>query len=97
RQGIDGLCLAVVATQGIAGEAVKIPPSAAVGNEEEDAAGRPFRLKNRFRITTGHLDLLGDSPIAGKAADPQLRSVPRHVRMMPFEPGQPGSVRTDAW
>jgi len=40
----------------------------------------------QFDIRTGALDL----------ADPQLAADPRHARMVPFEPGEPASVRAEA-
>src|SRR5439155_6170720 len=62
----------------------------------EIAAGGPLRLKDRLGRSAGHALTTPDRAVASERAHPQLRPVPRHVRVVPAEPGQPRSVWAEA-
>ena len=76
--------------------AVKIPPARAVGDEVEHAVRRPLRLEDRFVEAAG--DQLGpaERAVGQHVRDPQLAAVPRHVRVIPGQPGQPRAVGAEA-
>ncbi len=74
-------------------EPVQVPPAAAVRDEVERAVGGPLGLDDRFIRTAGREDGLAERPVRGHRRDPQPGRVPRHVGVVPLEPGEPGSVR----
>ena len=74
---------------------VQVPPAAAVGDEIEHAVGRPFRLEHRLAAAAGDHPRRADRAIGKQVRHPQLGLVPGHVRMIPRQPSQPGTVGAD--
>ena len=74
--------------------AIEVPPAAAaVRNEIEIAVGRPTRLEHRFVRPARDPARLGHRAIDLDLADPRLGGDPRHVGMIPGEPGQALAIR----
>ena len=78
------------------GEAVQVPPAAAVAGEVELAVGRPLRLGDRLVDAAGRQLGRPQRPVGGDRRDPQPRGVPRHVGVVPLEPGEPVGGRRQA-
>src|SRR5215475_12009188 len=75
-------------------EAVKIPPAGSVRYKMENSTRRPFGLKDRLIFSAGYEPRGANSSGFIQVTDPQLGSVPRHIRMIPGQPGKLFSVRT---
>ena len=77
-------------------ESVQIPPVAAVGNKIKRAVGREGRLKNRFVPAPGYTTLVTECSTRRDIRQPQFGTIPRHVRMVPCQPCQMRTIRTQA-
>ncbi len=77
--------------------APRLPPAAGVTHEQQAPVGQPRRLTNRLVVGPGDRGpTAGHPPTPGhrrpairpdpELADPQLRRVPRHVRVVPAHP-----------
>src|ERR1044072_4378961 len=77
-------------------DSFEVPPATAVRSEVQNAATRPFRLKNRLRRSPRDPSRGSQFAVFAKLADPQLAAVPWHIRMVPREPGQLRPLRTQA-
>src|SRR4030095_6397068 len=76
---------------------VNIPPAGTIRNKVEVAVRRPFRLEDRLVHTSGDSRRFVYRPVSGQFAQPKLRTIPRHVGMVPSQPSQPRAIRTKAW
>ena len=74
------------------GEPVDVPPARPVADEVEDAVGRPLRLGDRFVDAARGQIARAEAAVVDEGGDPQARGVPRHVGVIPFEPGEPPPV-----
>jgi hypothetical protein len=68
--------------------AVEIPPARAVGHEVEPAIGRPRRLEDRFLGAAGDADGRLRQAARIEVREIERRAVPRHVRVIPLQPGE---------
>src|SRR5206468_7234572 len=66
-------------------------------DEMEGAVRRPFRLEDRFRGAAGDQPGGSESAVLGDVGDPQLGADPRHIRVVPAQPGKPTSLRRQFW
>src|SRR3546814_13932442 len=69
------------------------PPAGPVGNVEQLAVGRPFRLEDRFAGAAGDAPRTTEVSVVRDLGNPQLGPVPGHVGMVPGDPGEPPPVR----
>src|SRR5688500_5475288 len=67
---------------------VKVPPSASIGNEVENAIRRPFRLEDRLLGAARNFFRVRYQALFIKTCRPQFTTVPGHVGMVPRQPGQ---------
>ncbi len=74
-------------------EAVEVPPAGAVGDEIEDAVGRELRLEDRFPGAAGNPPRARQRAVGGDLGQPQFGADPRHVGVVPGEPGEPRAIR----
>ena len=68
----------------------------AIGNEIERAIGRPAGLEDRFIVAAGDFARRAERAVARDRCDEQLGAVPRHVGMIPREPGELAAIGADA-
>src|SRR5262245_43977248 len=74
-------------------KAIEVPPVAAVGDEEQSATvRRKFGLKNRFLPPPCNRLWLRHVAGAIELRNVKGRTVPRHVGVVPGEPGKPAAV-----
>ena len=74
-------------------EVVEIPPARAVGHEREPrAVGRPFRLEDGFGCASGDYAWLSWHALSADVGKIEQRAVPRHVGVIPRQPGELVSV-----
>ena len=74
-------------------EVVEIPPARAVGHEREPrAVGRPFRLEDGFGCASGDYARLSWHALGADVGKVEQRAVPRHVGVIPRQPGELVSV-----
>src|SRR5689334_7455894 len=59
------------------------------------AFGAPLRLKNRFSRTACNLLNIGQAMFRAEIALPKVGSVPRHVGVIPRQPGQRAAIRSE--
>ena len=82
-------------------EPVEVPPVGAVGEEEQVAVGGPLRLGDRSSrlpatTTDGPREMTALAVGGGvELGDVQLGAVPRHVGVVPLEPGEVAAVGAD--
>ena len=74
-------------------QAVQVPPAAPVADQVERAVGRPFGLDDRLLRSAGGQAGWPERAVGLERCDAQPGGVPRHVRVVPFEPGQLTAVR----
>src|SRR5215213_8470149 len=79
------------------GGAIDIPPAGPVRDEVKRPVRRPFRLEDRFVRTAGDQTRVLGHAIVVQVGEPKLGAVPRHVWVVPGEPGQPRALRAEAW
>ncbi len=80
----------------VAIDTVQVPPAAAVRYDMQFSRGRPGGLKQRLRHPCCNATRRADAPFFADVGKPQLRGVPRHVRMVPRQPRETASVGTQA-
>ena len=74
-------------------ESMQVHPAVGLGDEMEDAVGRPARLGDPVGPAARD-DLRGaNRPVVGNGRELELRAVPWHVRVPPLEPGEGSTVR----
>ena len=61
----------------------------------DDAVGRPFRLGDRLLRAARDERRLAERAVRLDRCDPQPAGIPRHVRVVPLEPGQAAPIRRD--
>ena len=76
--------------------AIEVPPAAAVRDEVEDALGRPLGLEDRLLGPAGHELGRRERAVAVELGAPQRAAVPRHVGVVPGEPGQAPAIGAEA-
>ena len=74
---------------------IQVPPAGAIGDKVQFAIRRPLRLEDGLVDAAGNPFRLRDRSVGVEGADPEFRAVPRHVGMVPGEPSKPASVRAD--
>jgi len=77
-------------------EAVQVPPAAAVGDEVQQAVGRPLRLADRFAHAARDHAAVDQAAVRCDIGHPQLGALPGHARVVPAQPGQVAAVRRQA-
>ena len=75
--------------------AVQVCPARGVIHVDEIAVKRPARLVDAHARAIHQDDLLIDGALEGQGRDAQLRVRPRHVRVVPGDPGNLGAVGGD--
>ena len=74
-------------------EAIEVPPAGTIGHEHDArAVGRPFRLEDRFRRPARDQPGFAERAMLADFGEVEHGAVPRHVGMIPSEPGEPFSV-----
>ncbi len=74
-------------------EPVEVPPPAPIAYEMQHPVWRPLGLDDRL-VQAARRQVRGiEIAVAPDRGDPQAGRVPRHVRVVPLEPGEPGPVR----
>ena len=58
----------------------------------EDAVGRPLRLGDRFIKAPSRQDGLVEGAVGAEGRSSKPGAVPGHVRVIPFQPGEPAAV-----
>src|SRR5262249_54364440 len=74
---------------------IEVPPSSAVGDEMKPAVRRPLGLEDRFGGSSGNPAALAQLTQRADIGQPELGAVPWHVRVIPLQPGELASVRTE--
>ena len=74
---------------------VEVPPSAAVAEEVQPAVGAPGRLHDALGGAAGDAARSAE-PGGRQLRDPQLSAVPRHLRVIPAQPGEHAPVGAHA-
>ena len=70
---------------------VQVPPVAAIGGEHQSARGEPARLDRRLARSAGHRDRGAQRQgLQVEVGDQHPGGLPRHVRVVPLDPRQPG-------
>ncbi len=78
-------------------EAVEVPPPGPIRDEVKVARGTPRGLEDRLdRELAGHESRVGDRPVGGEVADPELAPIPRHPGEIPRGPRELRTVGCDA-
>ncbi len=77
-------------------EFVRVPVPALVGDEEQSSVRAPFGLEDGDVPCSGHSLPRGHAPPRVELAHPEFRAVPRHVRVVPFEPRDSLAVGTES-
>ena len=77
-------------------DTVQVPPAAAVADEVQPAVRAPGRLKDALGGAAGDAPLRGEPSGGRQLRHPQLGAVPRHLRVVPAEPGEPPPVGAEA-
>ena len=76
---------------------VEIRPAGAIGDEVEKSVRAPFRLEDRLLLRARDATAVRHRAVAGQRADTQIGAFEWHVRVIPGQPGQSGSVRARPW
>ncbi len=76
--------------------AIQVPPAGSIRNEVQLALWTPLGLEDRLALATGQPSCIRDRAVRGQVADPQLRAVPGHARVVPDQPGQLAAIGADA-
>ena len=74
---------------------VEVPPSGPIGDHVQAAVVSPDRGQHRLGVAPHDqllLALVADRPAAIERRDSQFGAVPRHLGVIPADPGQPGTV-----
>jgi hypothetical protein len=72
---------------------VQVRPARAIGDEEELAVGSPLRLEDRLGRRTRHTAGVRARAVRHQVADAEVRSLERHVRVIPRQPREARAVR----
>src|SRR5439155_18121166 len=73
--------------------AIQVPPTGAVGDEEEAAVRSPFWLEERPRA--GYTSRPDNCAPAIQVGHTELGLIPGHVRVVPGEPAEAAAVRSE--
>ena len=74
-------------------EPIEVPEARPVGRKMQAPVRCELGLENGLLQAAGDHRVRCHHPVIREGGQPQARAVPRHIRMVPFDPGQPGTVR----
>ena len=72
---------------------LQVPATVRIGQEREFVRSGPLGLQGGDAVSPGDDDAVGDGTIGHQPADGKGRRIPRHVRVIPREPGEPSAPR----